>query len=387
MKLALLLGAASWVRTHAARLSDADLLALYGRAAPAPARLLTPRDASQSLRDAAAAVGVYIGAAIDKNYILNTSEPYAALAASTFNMYEAENACKFQPTEPAQGSFQLAECAFDNNFSSTNAPSAFRLHNMVWGAYNPQWLTNGKFTPSQLSAISAAHIAALGAGFSGGSYAVDVVNEAIADGGSDVFKPSPPWYPALPNYVRDAFVAARASFAPSVKLMYNEYGAEGAGAKSDKVYNMVQGFVAAGVPIDGVGLQMHISVDSYPSKADVSANMARLVALGLEVHITEMDVRCSPDAQGNICGADRLAAQAQIYGDMLQACLDNRKPTNANGKGGCKALQVWGVTDKYTWLWDFENPNHLDVQPLLYAVDYTPKPAIAQMLAVLQAAE
>ena len=68
---------------------------------------------------------------------------------------------------------------------------------------------------------------------------------------------------------------------------------------------MVKGFLAAGVPIDGVGLQMHISVDAFPSKADVSANMARLVALGLEVHITEMDVRCAPDAQGNICGADQ----------------------------------------------------------------------------------
>ena len=41
-------------------------------------------------------------------------------------------------------------------------------------------------------------------------------------------------------------------------------------------------------------------------------------------------------------------------------------------------------SDKYTWLWDFENPNHVDVQPLLYAIDYSPKPAIAQMLAVLQ---
>ena len=142
----------------------------------------------------------------------------------------------------------------------------------------------------------------------------------------------------------DAFVAARTAFPAPVKLFYNEYGAEGAGVKSDKVYNMVKGFIASGVPIDGVGLQMHISVDAFPSKADVSANMARLVALGLEVHITEMDVRCAPDAQGNICGADRLAAQAQIYGDMLQACLDNSKPTNPNGRGGCKALQVWGVT-------------------------------------------
>lgn len=217
---------------------------------------------------------------------------------------------------------------------------------MVWGASNPGWLLQGHFTPAQLAAISAAHIAALGAALGSSSYAVDVVNEAISDNSSssEVFKASPPWYPALPTYVQDAFIAARSAFPPKTRLMYNEYGAEGLGVKSDKVFNMVSDFIANDVPIDGVGFQMHISVDAYPSQADVSANMARLVALGLEVHITEMDVRCTPDAQGNICGADRLAAQAKIYGDMLQACLDNSKPTNKNGKGGCKALQVWGIT-------------------------------------------
>jgi endo-1,4-beta-xylanase len=129
-----------------------------------------------------------------------------------------------------------------------------------------------------------------------------------------------------------------------VKLFYNDYGAEGAGVKSDKVYNLVSGFLASGVPIDGVGLQMHISVDQYPSPADVSANMKRLVALGLEVHVTEMDVRC----QG--CTADRLTLQAKVYGDMLQACLDNLKPTHPSGKGGCKSFETWGFTDKHTWI-------------------------------------
>ena len=98
---------------------------------------------------------------------------------------------------------------------------------------------------------------------------------------------------------------------------------------------MVKGFLARGVPIDGVGLQMHISVDTYPAFADVSANMARLVALGMEVHVTEMDVKCSAP-----CGTDRLALQATIYGGILQACLDNSAPTAPSGKGGCKSFEV-----------------------------------------------
>ena len=155
----------------------------------------------------------------------------------------------------------------------------------------------------------------------------------------------------------------------SAKLFYNDYGGEGSGVKSDKIYNMVAG----GTPIDGVGLQMHISVDGYPTPQSISDNIKRLVALGLEVHITEMDVRCSG------CTADRLALQAKIYGDILQVCLDNSKPTNPNGKGGCKSFEVWGFTDKHTWIGEQE-------APLLYDANYVEKPAYFEVLAVLQAA-
>ena len=92
-----------------------------------------------------------------------------------------------------------------------------------------------------------------------------------------------------------------------------------------------------------------------------------------EVHITEMDVRCSN------CSADRLNLQAKVYGDMLQACLDNKKPTNANGKGGCLSFETWGFTDKHTWIGTQD-------APLLYDENYAPKPAYNEVLAVLQAA-
>ena len=49
---------------------------------------------------------------------------------------------------------------------------------------------------------------------------------------------------------------------------------------------------------------MHISVDYHPPFADVASNIARLAALGLAVHITEMDVACPPP-----CGQDRLRTQ------------------------------------------------------------------------------
>jgi endo-1,4-beta-xylanase len=193
------------------------------------------------------------------------------------------------------------------------------------------------------------------------------------------------WYPAIPDYVAQAFHAARKAN-PTLKLFYNDYGGEGSGTpKSDKIYTMLQDLLAQGVPIDGVGLQMHLNVDWHPAATDIAANIQRLVALGLEVHITEMDVSCNP-VLGIICDATRLQQQALVYGDVVQACVDNRKATHVSGRGGCKSFETWGFTDLHTWLWNYLNPTHANMQPLLYDMNYQPKAAYWQVLAVLQRA-
>jgi endo-1,4-beta-xylanase len=58
--------------------------------------------------------------------------------------------------------------------------------------------------------------------------------------------------------------------------VYNDYGGEGRNRKSDAVFELVKGLRENGVPIDGVGLQMHVSADGYPPAADIASNIARL---------------------------------------------------------------------------------------------------------------
>jgi hypothetical protein len=59
-------------------------------------------------------------------------------------------------------------------------------------------------------------------------------------------------------------------------------------AKPDRLYELVAELKCSGVPIDGVGLQMHANVRGVsPSFHD---NMRRFAALGLEVALTEVDV-------------------------------------------------------------------------------------------------
>jgi endo-1,4-beta-xylanase len=76
---------------------------------------------------------------------------------------------------------------------------------------NPDWLINGKFTANELMGIMQNHISTVGARYKDSFVCFDVVNEAVADSGNETLKPSPPWYPTIPNYVDLAFQYARAA--------------------------------------------------------------------------------------------------------------------------------------------------------------------------------
>lgn len=115
------------------------------------------------------------------------------------------------------------------------------------------------------------------------------------------------------------------------------------------------------MPIDRIGLQMHI--DLQPDIDGVDRNIARFTKLGVQVHITEMDVALPLDADGNARPAD-LAQQAEIYLRIASVCLAHP---------GCNAIQTWGFTDKYSWIGS--KTKRTKGSALLFDRQYAPKPA------------
>jgi endo-1,4-beta-xylanase len=186
------------------------------------------------------------------------------------------------------------------------------------------------------------------------------VNQAVEEGGglrNNLFLDR-----LGPGYIADAFTWAHEED-PDALLFYNDYRADGLNAKSDSVYSLVQGLLAAGVPIHGVGLQMHVGGIFGPPSTTVQANIQRFVDLGLAVNITEMDVQTSdlgPDL------ASRLAAQRVIYHDIVAACV---------AVPGCDTVTTWGFTDRYSWI-DMFGPGQL---PLPFDIDFAQKPAYSGM--------
>jgi endo-1,4-beta-xylanase len=191
--------------------------------------------------------------------------------------------------------------------------------------------------------------------YKGRIYAWDVVNEAINDDGTlrDTV-----WLRNIGSeYIELAFRWAHEAD-PQALLFYNDYGAEGLGVKSDAVYNLVKNLLEKGVPIHGVGLQMHVSLESPPNPQEVAANIKRLNELGLIVHITEMDVRLTTPPRW-----EDFVRQAEIYYSILKVCLS---------ADNCKAFIMWGFTDKYSWIPGFFSGYG---SALIFDESYSPKPA------------
>ena len=151
----------------------------------------------------------------------------------------------------------------------------------------------------------------------------DVVNEAYSDAGDGSRRDSNLQRTGN-DWIEVAFKTARAAD-PNAKLCYNDYNIDNwTAAKTQAVYNMVKDFKARGVPIDCVGLQSHFTGgSSYPS--NYRTTLSSFGALGVDVHITELDI---------------TNASSTAYAGVTNDCLAVAR---------CRGITVWGIRDSDSW--------------------------------------
>ena len=307
---------------------------------PAPSVSTTSTTSTPAVPTNSGPFIVPLGAAVvstslsDANFV-STMKHYG------FTSITADYEMKMPYLHPGVTTYRFSRADKVVNFAGANG-MRMRGHTLVWHREIPRWIVG--MTPEQTEAAVKSHIQTVVGRYRGRVQQWDVVNEALkADG---TYRDSL-WRQRLgPDYIEKAFRWAHEAD-PDAKLFYNEYGAEGSGAKSDAVYRMVQGLKAKGVPIHGVGLQMHADLHDPGTPAEIAANIARLRYLGVAVEITELDVRANHD----------LTAQAERYGDLTSACLDS----------GCSGITTWGLYDGKTRL--------SGQDPLLFDGYMKPKPA------------
>jgi len=304
------------------------------------------------LRELAANHGIWIGSAVSDKQLGESG--YRDTLKREFNLLTPENQMKWGPIHPERDRYNFIGADAIVDFAQTNGMRSHG-HTLCWHNQNPDWLTDGRFTRTEMIDILRDHIHTVVGRYAGRIAIWDVVNEPI-DGSGGLRETI--WKNKIgPEYIDLAFQFAHEAD-PDAILIINDYSIEPVNNKSTTLYNLTRDLQSRQIPIHGVGFQMHLILKralNYQSFAD---NIRRFASLGLEIYITEMDVRI----QEPVTSAD-LAKQATVYRNVIEKCLS---------EPAFMGFQTWGFTDKYSWI-----PGHFEGwnDALIFDRSYKPKPA------------
>jgi endo-1,4-beta-xylanase len=327
---------------------------------------LIPASDLRPLRQAGAAAHRRIGTAMMSDQLAYGK--LKALVAREFDSLTPENEMKWEAIEPQSGVFSFAAGDRLVSFAAENGIRV-RGHTLVWHSQLAPWAKGMR--ADSLRAAMTRHIQNVVGHWQGKIAQWDVVNEALADGPTGELRPDSPFAVMGPGFIDEAFRLAHAAD-PQAQLFYNDYEIEAPGsAKAEAAYALCKRLKDAGVPIHGIGFQMHVDPRGWPSGAELQRNFERFAALGLAIEITEMDVPVGA-LPGDI--DEKLRRQREITRDIVAACVAVDK---------CSGITFWGVTDNDSWLnsprWGAmrgPGPHY----PLPFNTNLQPKPMAAGIL-------
>jgi len=325
-----------------------------------------------------------IGVAINQAQIEERDSRGNPIIAQQFNSISPENVLKWRPVLPRPYSYNFEPA---DRYVALGEKHKMTIigHCLVWHSQTPQWVFEGEggqpLTREALLERMRDHIHTVVGRYKGRIHGWDVVNEALNEDGT---MRQSPWFRIIgEDYLAKAFQFAHEAD-PQAKLYYNDYSLENE-AKRKGAVELIRKLKAAGAPIDAVGLQGHMKIDT-PAARQEAETIEAFSALGVEVNITELDVDVLPrTAAGNSADISATAggntasnpytaglpenvqqALARRYAELFGVFLQHRK---AIGR-----ITFWGVTDGDSWLNNFPTRGRTNY-PLLFDRQGKPKPA------------
>jgi endo-1,4-beta-xylanase len=318
-------------------------------------------------------IGVAVGAK-------NLSGDESVLIKKQFNSITAENAMKMGLLQPKEGQFYWKDADSIVSFAVKNNIK-IRGHNLCWHEQTPNWIFKGKdgneVTKDVLLERLKNHITAVVSRYKGKIYAWDVVNEAIDDDPSKFMRNSK-WYQICgDDFIVKAFEYAHAAD-PDAKLYYNDYNSERP-EKRERIYKFLKSLKDRGVPIDGVGLQAHWSLQE-PTGNELRTAIERYSSLGLKIQFTELDMSIYSWEKNK---RERKAGESDTYTPALEAQQTARydmvfKVFRAYKKV-ITNVTFWNISDRHTWLDEYPVMGRKNY-PLLFDVNLQPKKAYWEVI-------
>jgi endo-1,4-beta-xylanase len=196
----------------------------------------------------------------------------------------------------------------------------------------------------------------------------DVVNEVIDNKAPNTMREGL-WKDVLGEDMMELAFRFAHEADPQAKLFYNDYGGWEPG-KREAIYRLVKRLKDKGVPIDGIGMQDHVKLTGHPTPAELDASISRFEELGLELHVTELDVDMNPDGTLTTFTPEMAEAQARRYRELFDVYLRHA--------GRITAVMTWNITDASSWLRKYPKPR-LN-WPLLFDERGQEKPALKMLL-------
>jgi len=305
-----------------------------------------------------------VGAAVSPRNL----EIHGDLLATHVNSLTCENAMKPEPMNPSPGVYtpeparQIVAFAKAHNMT-------LRGHTLVWHHQTPPHVFDSAGQEVMLGRMRE-HIFNMAELFGRDVPKWDVVNEAVGDGDEEL-RPTP-WLAAIgPDYLDHAFHFASEAMPPGTGLFYNDYG-DHVPRKRDRICAMIRSMRDRGVPVTGVGLQSHWDLNT--NLDDVRRGLEHYAKLGVEIHITELDINVLPNddpSRRPAPTAEMMNKLADMYGQAFAIFRQF--------KGTITSVTTWGIADDSTWLDNFPISGRKN-WPLLFDEHHQPKEAFRRVV-------
>jgi endo-1,4-beta-xylanase len=330
-----------------------------------------PADQAETLQSVSSfPVGVAVGEDLLKDH-----NAYRHVVLSEFNSLTPENAGKIESIHPAEDVF---------DFSGLDSIVAFALKNgkrvhgttLVWHETSElSWLKNFQGDSVAWENLLKNHIQTVVRHYKGKIASWDVVNEPFHEDGSLRMEegargdnPGSIWARHLGrDYIARAFQYAHEAD-PGALLFLNDFDLQYAKfqPKIDSVVALAADFKRRGIPVDGLGMQMHIGVSA--SNEEIASGLRQLASTGLLVHVSEVSILVSDwKRDASLVLTDELQkTQSDKYRSLVQVYTQSVPATQRYG------ITVWGVSDANSWIMPMFN---LRDWPLLFDSLYRKKPS------------
>lgn len=356
--------------TRRAFIGAAALAPALGLAAWRPVREGAPLDPPPvklpALADAARTQGRYFGAAVRAEQLRQSAELRGAVLRDC-QVLTPEIHLKWNALEWRKGEFNFAPVDDLLDFSQRHEMQV-RGHTLLWDQGTPDWAKQEMLRRRDWSLMSG-HLERVLKRYGERITEWDVINEPIdTQGGAGGLRRNVFHRAFGPTYIERTLEEARA-LAPQAHLVVNDYGFEYDNpvdqARRKAIVALARRLRASGTPLDGIGVQAHLDLSKGPLAVEGLRDMTRqLVDLGLEITITELDVK---EAGFH----DAAAARDQKVADETRRYLETMLVFPQ-----VRGVVTWGLSDRHSWLSEPPQRQYADAPPnrgLPYDIDYRPK--------------